>query len=145
MLFYVQVFEALTVQQQQQPGQAPSVTGRKRRQRQSENDRPRQTNAKRAIGKHRIKHTLEATPVDNQQGESHLYSVIRVQKQVPATDATVDTAQGHEEAVGEEVAVVKVSHAVVQPGWDAGVKENRNVFGTQSTYLENKSAKKIRQ
>lgn len=48
---------------------------------------------------------------------SHLYSAVRLQKQVPAADAAVDAAQSHVEAEGEEVAMVEVAHAVVQPGW----------------------------
>lgn len=47
---------------------------------------------------------------------SHLKSVVRIQELVSATDAAVDTAQGHEEAKGEEVPMVKMAHAVIQPG-----------------------------
>lgn len=45
-----------------------------------------------------------------------LYSVVGVQKQVPAADAAVDTAHGHVDAEGEEVAMVEMAHAVIQPG-----------------------------
>lgn len=47
---------------------------------------------------------------------SHLESMVRIKKQVSAADATVDTAQGHEEAEGKEVAVVKMADAIIQPG-----------------------------
>lgn len=47
----------------------------------------------------------------------HLYLTVGIQEQVLAADAAVDAAQGHVEAEGEEVAVVEVSHTVVQPGW----------------------------
>lgn len=49
--------------------------------------------------------------------EPYLYSVVGIQKQVPAADAAVDTAHGHVDAEGEEVAMVEMSHAVIQPGW----------------------------
>lgn len=52
---------------------------------------------------------------------THLQSVVRIQEQVPTADAAVDTAQGHEEAEGEEVPMIKVSHAVIQPGWGARI------------------------
>lgn len=42
-----------------------------------------------------------------------LKSVVRVEEQVSAADATVDTAQGHEEAEREEVAMVKMSYAII--------------------------------
>lgn len=48
----------------------------------------------------------------------HLDGAIGVQKQVLAADAAVDAAQGHVEAEGEEVAMVEMSHTVVQPGWE---------------------------
>lgn len=47
----------------------------------------------------------------------HLYSTVGIQKQAPAADAAVDAAQRHVQAEGEEVAVVEMSHTVVQPGW----------------------------
>ncbi len=59
---------------------------------------------------------------------SHLKSTVCIKKQVSAADAAVDTAQGHEEAEGEEVTVVKVTHAVIQPGWDADIKEKHHLF-----------------
>lgn len=59
---------------------------------------------------------------------SHLNGIVCIYEQVSATDATVDTAQGHEEAEGEEVTVVKVAHTVIQPGWDADIKENHHLF-----------------
>lgn len=52
---------------------------------------------------------------------THLQSVVGIQEQVPTADAAVDTAQGHEEAEGEEVPMVKVSHTVIQPGWGARI------------------------
>lgn len=48
---------------------------------------------------------------------AHLDGGVSLQKQVPAADAAVDAAEGHVEAEGEEVAMVEVAHAVVQPGW----------------------------
>lgn len=51
------------------------------------------------------------------QIKRHLDRIVGVQKQVLAADAAVDAAERHEEAEGEEVAVVEVAHAVVQPGW----------------------------
>lgn len=45
--------------------------------------------------------------------EPYLYSVVGIQKQVPAADAAVDTAHGHVDAEGEEVAMVEMSHAVI--------------------------------
>lgn len=47
----------------------------------------------------------------------HLYGTVGLQEQVLAADAAVHAAQGHVQAEGEEVAVVEVAHAVVQPGW----------------------------
>ena len=47
----------------------------------------------------------------------HLYGVVGVQEHVLAADAAVHAAQRREEAEGEEVAVVEVTHAVIQPGW----------------------------
>lgn len=44
-----------------------------------------------------------------------LQCVVCFKEQVPATDATVNTAQGHGEAEGEEVTVVKMAHTVIQP------------------------------
>lgn len=52
---------------------------------------------------------------------THLQSVVCIQEQVPTADAAVDTAQGHEEAEGEEVPMIKVSHTVIQPGWGARI------------------------
>ena len=54
---------------------------------------------------------------------SHLKSIVCIEEEVSATDATVDTAHGHEEAEGEEVAVVEMAHTVIQPGWDNEIKE----------------------
>lgn len=48
----------------------------------------------------------------------HLDGAVGVQKQVLAADAAVDAAQRHVEAEGEEVAMVEMSHTVVQPGWE---------------------------
>jgi len=44
---------------------------------------------------------------------AHLDGCVGVPKHLPAADAAVDAAHGHEQAEGEEVAVVVVSHAVV--------------------------------
>ncbi len=49
--------------------------------------------------------------------DSHLYGTVRLQEQVLAADAAVDAAQSHVYAEREEVAVVEMAHAVVQPGW----------------------------
>lgn len=48
----------------------------------------------------------------------HLDGAVGIQKQVLAADAAVDAAQGHVEAEAEEVAMVEMSHTVVQPGWE---------------------------
>lgn len=48
----------------------------------------------------------------------HLDGAVGIQKQVLAADAAVDAAQGHVEAEAEEVAMVEMAHAVVQPGWE---------------------------
>lgn len=48
----------------------------------------------------------------------HLDGAVGIQEQVLAADAAVDAAQGHVEAEGEEVAMVEMSHTVVQPGWE---------------------------
>lgn len=48
---------------------------------------------------------------------THLYGTVGLQEQVPAADAAVDAAQGHVQAEGEEVAMVEMTHAVIQPGW----------------------------
>lgn len=45
-----------------------------------------------------------------------LYSIVGIQKQVPAADAAVDAAQSHVEAEGVEVAMVEMADTVVQPG-----------------------------
>lgn len=45
-----------------------------------------------------------------------LHSIVGLKEHVPAVNTAVDTAQGHVEAEGEEVAVVKMADTVVQPG-----------------------------
>lgn len=45
-----------------------------------------------------------------------LNGIVSVQEHVFGTDAAVDAAHGHEETETEEVAVVEVTHAVIQPG-----------------------------
>lgn len=52
---------------------------------------------------------------------THLQSVVCIQEQVPTADAAVDTAQGHEEAEGEEVPMIKVTYTIIQPGWGARI------------------------
>lgn len=52
---------------------------------------------------------------DTELVPSYLNGAIGIQKQVLAADAAVDAAQGHVEAEGKEVAMVEMSHAVVQP------------------------------
>lgn len=47
----------------------------------------------------------------------HLNGSVGLQEHRFAADAAVDAAQRHVGAEGEEVAVVEVAHAVVQPGW----------------------------
>lgn len=44
---------------------------------------------------------------------AHLNGCVGIPEHLPATDAAVNTAHGHEQAEGEEVAVVVVSHTVV--------------------------------
>lgn len=44
---------------------------------------------------------------------AHLNGCIGIPEHLPAADAAVDAAHGHEQAEGEEVAVVVVSHTVV--------------------------------
>lgn len=48
----------------------------------------------------------------------HLYGAVGIQEEVPAADAAVDAAQSHVEAEGEEVALVEVANAVVEPSWE---------------------------
>lgn len=67
--------------------------------------------------------------------EPYLYSVVGVQKQVPAADAAVDTAHGHVDAEGEEVAMVEMAHAVIQPGW----KELSSICATSGTSGDTKT------
>lgn len=45
----------------------------------------------------------------------HLYGTVSIQEEVPAAEAAVDAAQGHVETEGEEVALIEVAHAVVEP------------------------------
>lgn len=52
-----------------------------------------------------------------QPGAPHLYGAVGIQEEVPAADAAVDAAQGHVEAEGEEVALIEVANAVVEPSW----------------------------
>lgn len=47
--------------------------------------------------------------------DPHLYGTVGIQKEVPAADAAVDAAQGHIEAEREEVALIEVANAVVEP------------------------------
>lgn len=39
--------------------------------------------------------------------------VVCIQKQVSATDGAVKAAQGHEKAVGEKIAVIKMAHTII--------------------------------
>lgn len=45
-----------------------------------------------------------------------LDGIIRLQEHVFGTDAAVDAAHGHEQTEAEEVTVVEMTHAVIQPG-----------------------------
>lgn len=66
----------------------------------------------------RLPPELQQSPAEVSRGRRpYLHGAVGLQKQVPAADAAVDAAQRHVEAEGEEVAVVEVAHAVVQPGW----------------------------
>lgn len=47
---------------------------------------------------------------------THLNGCICIPEHVPAADAAVDAAHGHEKAEGEEVAVVVVPNTVIEPG-----------------------------
>lgn len=48
---------------------------------------------------------------------SHLDGVVGIQERFLTADAAVDAAQRHVQAEGEEVPMVEMTHAVVQPGW----------------------------
>lgn len=54
----------------------------------------------------------------------HLDSTVGLQEHVSAADAAVDAAQSHVEAEGEEVAVVEMAHAVVEPSLGGRVQFN---------------------
>lgn len=71
---------------------------------------------------------------------THLYSTVGLKKQVPAADAAVDAAQGHVQAEGEEVAVVEMAHAVVQPGWKH-VQFNLYKVGNLNTFKKHEKSK----
>lgn len=65
---------------------------------------------------------------------SHLHSVVGVQKHVPAADAAVQAAHGHVEAEGEEVAMVEMTHTVIQPGWKSAQVNVYNKWKQQKTH-----------
>ena len=62
-------------------------------------------------------------------------STISIQEKVPATDAAVDTAQGHGDTEAEEVALVKMADTVIQPRW--GEPELRRKQKTLTPILKN--------
>ncbi len=57
-------------------------------------------------------------------GGTHLYGVVRVQKHVFGADAAVHAAHAHEHTETEEVALVEVTHTVIQPGWTSELRHS---------------------
>lgn len=50
---------------------------------------------------------------------AYLNGIVSIKEHVSGADAAVDAAHGHIKAKGEEVAVVEVAHAVIEPSCKA--------------------------